>query len=597
MKKPKKLKTSKINKSEKPKKKRKKSAKHLVEVRAFEFPLETLPHESQKLFAVCQLLCEIYNLLVVDREENRVFIKTHPDTDVKYLTREEQYKTVAVLAKTPKFKNIHSQVLQNTAHKIDKSTKDWMDHIVKKLPGKKSPPKVQETRKYLSFTYPEYGSAANIKNGLLHLSKIGVFKVNAFRKIKGKPKSLTVKFKKGQWWAIVTCEIVKSFIHKTAEQVKHLPNRGGDTGLTKLLVLSDGTEFDPPKPLALALERLRHEQKKLSRQFEVRKQDYNYFYATQRALGIKHSDIPSLKEFPLSNRLRPQGSSPKNIVAGKPASYFERKKQMKVVAKLHTKVANTRLYSHHKIASIIENTVGCLAIEEHSVKFMMKNKRLAKAAADRGIAQLKSIVEAKMGKARYFTAGTVRAGIGGNSQTCLCNAAVPKELGDRNHVCSHCGLTAERDTVSANIVEQTVFGTSHLSYDKSKQLVVGSAELKVQHEQAKTAHCAKQLARKQKTKEKQEAVSSRKNRRRACVEMVAKDSNFQMQGEVKVDVLRATASETSMSCKPVVPVERDTCGAKAIRLANTFPKVTTEDRRLILGYDANNVLKVDNYLL
>lgn len=40
-------------KTDKPK--RKKSPKHVVEVRAFEFPLELGAQESQKLFSVCKL--------------------------------------------------------------------------------------------------------------------------------------------------------------------------------------------------------------------------------------------------------------------------------------------------------------------------------------------------------------------------------------------------------------------------------------------------------------------------------------------------------------------------------------------------------------
>jgi hypothetical protein len=46
---------------------------------------------------------------------------------------------------------------------------------------------------------------------------------------------------------------------------------------------------------------------------------------------------------------------------------------------------------------------------------------------------------------------------GGNSQTCICGAPVPKELKDRIHHCPVCGLTARRDHVAV-----TSYRLSHL---------------------------------------------------------------------------------------------------------------------------------------
>ena len=42
----------------------------------------------------------------------------------------------------------------------------------------------------------------------------------------------------------------------------------------------------------------------------------------------------------------------------------------------------------------------------------------------------------------------------GTSQTCLCGARVWKELSDREHACAACGLIANRDHVSAQVVLQ-----------------------------------------------------------------------------------------------------------------------------------------------
>jgi putative transposase len=42
----------------------------------------------------------------------------------------------------------------------------------------------------------------------------------------------------------------------------------------------------------------------------------------------------------------------------------------------------------------------------------------------------------------------------GTSQTCTCGAAVWKELSNREHVCTACGLVAPRDVVSAQVILQ-----------------------------------------------------------------------------------------------------------------------------------------------
>ena len=42
----------------------------------------------------------------------------------------------------------------------------------------------------------------------------------------------------------------------------------------------------------------------------------------------------------------------------------------------------------------------------------------------------------------------------GTSQTCTCGAKVSKELSDREHLCTACGLLAPRDAVSAQVILQ-----------------------------------------------------------------------------------------------------------------------------------------------
>ena len=184
----------------------------------------------------------------------------------------------------------------------------------------------------------------------------------------------------------------------------------------------------------------------MSRKFEIRKQLYN-----EEKIRRKENNEPEqlpLREIPYSNRL---------------------KKNIKEVAKLHTKVSNIREHHHKKLASRLENTVRLLAMEEHSVGFMIRNRKQARAASDRAIGSFKGAIQSKMGL-RYVPIGTSREGIGGNSQTCLCNMPVPKDLKERIHNCPNCGLIEKRDVVSANICMDVAFGYNLLKIPKEKKL-------------------------------------------------------------------------------------------------------------------------------
>ena len=175
----------------------------------------------------------------------------------------------------------------------------------------------------------------------------------------------------------------------------------------------------------------------MSRQFEAREKQYEILAAQAKAEGRR---VSPLKDIPYSNRL---------------------KAQVKVVAKLHTKVDNIRDHHHKKNASVVASRYRKSAVEEHGVLFMIRNRRLAKVATDRAIHKQKLSLKSKLGKRYIATPNQTENG--GNSQTCTCGAPVPKELKDRIHHCPVCGLTAGRDHIAANIVSIIAFGIASLT--------------------------------------------------------------------------------------------------------------------------------------
>jgi hypothetical protein len=216
--------------------------------------------------------------------------------------------------------------------------------------------------------------------------------------------------------------------------VSRLDDSAGDPGLKKLLHTADDEEHNPPKQLFEAQSCLRHAQKAMSRRFESRKTNWLVCVLAGASLGIAFAP---LREQPYSNRL---------------------KKAIEQVAKIHTKVENRRDNAQTKIASIIKTKYRRFAIEEHGVEFMLRNKRQAKLAADRSIAKMKHRLESAL-RSRLVRTPNQRKGIGGNSQTCVCNMYVPKSLGNREHKCLNCGIWVDRDHAAANVNQLIAFGT------------------------------------------------------------------------------------------------------------------------------------------
>lgn len=383
---------------------------------------------------------------ISDREQNKLR-KQNGETELHYLTRADQYDAIPeYVRRDTALSKVHSQVRQNVAVRVDEGYKRFFEAL-KEGCWNVHPPKFIEFKKYRSITYPQYGSAAHIKNGKLYLSGIGEFRLFDYRKVKGKPKTVTVKFKQGRWHCIITAEAQeKDVISPVKATVGWFPlgdarqDAGIDTGLDKLMTDSEGNEYDPPKAWYDYRARLRKEQKKLARQFDAREAVHAKLVAEAKA---EKQPAPKLRDIPYSNRL---------------------KAQIRKVAKLHTKIDNIRAHHHKKNAAILSDKYRMVAVEEHGVQFMIRNRRQAKAASDRAIHKQKLALKSKLGP-RYIPAPN-RAEAGGNSQTCTCGAAVPKELKDRIHHCPVCGLTAKRDHVSANIVTIIAFGCASLTLSR-----------------------------------------------------------------------------------------------------------------------------------
>jgi transposase len=426
--------------------------KHAVTFQVIEAVLEVSDKVSTKMHGWLDLLHALRESLREQREEDRArgrIVKAGGDKHT-YLTKSDQYRYISSLsASNTDYSAIHSQVLQDVADRVEHGTKAW-------LRSERGPLRPQLRKQYRSFTFTQYGFAVKIRCGRLHMSKLGEARLRGLRKLPGRVKSVRLVFKQGRWFAQFTCEVQQQHCPRlqrhASEAVKSLPDTGVDTGLARVATLADGTAFTPANPLKAMLGELKKAQRKMSRQFEARNKAFALATAAAKGPGVP---APLKAATPYSNRL---------------------KRQIRRVAVIHTKIERIRRDQLRKLARRIEQNYRLVAVEEHGLEFMRRNRRTSRSVSDVAPGLFKQILKHALGPERYVGTPNRREGIGGNSQTCLCGMKVPKTLRERWHSCPSCGLSADRDEVSANIAMRIAFGYCTIKESVPGQGVVRRGE-------------------------------------------------------------------------------------------------------------------------
>ena len=250
-----------------------------------------------------------------------------------------------------------------------------------------------------SYQCPQ-SCSVNFKQGILNLPKIKGIKTVFSREFVGKIKTVTIsKTATGKYYVSVLVE--NSDIVPTPTTIEPNLTLGIDLGICDLLTLSDGSKFDNPKYLANASKRLKAQQKIFARK---QKQSKNY------------------------------------------------QKQKLVVARIHEKVRNQRLDSHHKITHklICENQATSYALEDLAVKNMVKNRKLAKAIHDVGWGQFVALLTYK---AKWYGKNILKVNrFFASSKICShCHHQLDSlPLSIRNWTCPNCQTQHDRDTNASN---------------------------------------------------------------------------------------------------------------------------------------------------
>ena len=277
---------------------------------------------------------------------------------------------------------------QDVLRRLDKTFKAFFGRI--KRGEKAGYPRFKPHQRFDSITFPSYGDGIRLlDNGKLRVQGVGCVKVKLHRPVEGKIKTVSLKREAGKWYVCFSVEVATPPLEPSSLAV------GIDVGLASFAVLSDGTVIANPRQYRRAQAALRRAQRKVARR-------------------------------------KKSGSG--------------RKKAVRELQAAHVHVRNQRLDFQHKLSHGLVKTFGMIAVEDLNIRGLAAGM-LAKAVHDAGWSGFFSKLAYKAESAgRLLVSVDPR----GTSQRCSgCGCEVRKELKDRWHSCSACGLSVSRDHNSA----------------------------------------------------------------------------------------------------------------------------------------------------
>lgn len=156
----------------------------------------------------------------------------------------------------PSLNLVHSQVLQNVVNRLDKAFQAFFRRC--KNGEKPGFPRFRGVHRYNSFCYPQSGFSFVGKE--LKLSKIGTLRVKMHRSIEGEVKTCTLRRNaSGDWDVSFSCEVNVEARAPKQEAI------GIDVGLEHFATLSNGEKISNPRFFKQGEKTLAKEQRKLAK--------------------------------------------------------------------------------------------------------------------------------------------------------------------------------------------------------------------------------------------------------------------------------------------------------------------------------------------
>lgn len=289
---------------------------------------------------------------------------------------------------------------------LDKAYKNWWAK-------RSAAPRFKRQSHAQSIRYTLDQRKDNYKSGeYLKLPKLGDVKVRWTRLPTGRPKMATVtRDSVGRYWLSFSVEEAVQPMAKT----KPFNSVGIDLGIKDVAVTSDGYYSGAPK--------------------------YTYRYARELKLAQRK----------LSRKKKGSGRW---------------HRQRKAVARIHSKIANSRSDFLHKLSTKIVTEADVICLENLNVQGMLKNRCLSKAVADVGMFELRRQITYKAewyGKQvvvidRWFPSSKACSG---------CGKKHDMPLDQRQMVCN-CGVDLDRDLNAAKNIQAEGVRSLNVDGDTSR---------------------------------------------------------------------------------------------------------------------------------
>ena len=248
----------------------------MKQLKAYKFRI--YPNEEQKIFFSKTFGCVrlVYNLMLNDRIKAYEESKGNPDKKIKYPTPAQYKKEYEFL------KEVDSLALANAQMNLDKAYKNFFrDKSIgfPKFKSKKNP--VQ------SYTTNNQNGTVNIFENWLKVPKLKeLVKIKVHRKIEGIIKSATISRNgSGKYFISLLCETDIQELPKTNSSV------GIDLGIKDMAILSTGEKIENLKFRKQLEDKLKREQRKLSKRLLIAKKENRKGLLHNHKLAKSMSDV------------------------------------------------------------------------------------------------------------------------------------------------------------------------------------------------------------------------------------------------------------------------------------------------------------------
>lgn len=291
----------------------------------------------------------------------------------------------------PFFLEVSKSIPQGAIMNLEKAFKAF-------LKGNAKYPKFKKKGVKERFLAVENQQAFNQGSYKIHIPRIGKIRCAENLRFDGKVHNVIVTRIADKWFASINIETPDSIPALKQKLGDNQAIAGIDFGIKSMMVLSDGTIYENPKALKNNLQKLKRQQRRLSR--------------------------------------KKKGSQ-------------NRRKQILKVAKLHYRISCIRGSAIHKATSEIVGKYDKIIIEDLNVPGMVKNRKLARSLSDVSFGEISRQLAYK---AAWGGAELIRADrFYPSSKTCSnCGGKNAQlKLSERIYNCESCGTSIDRDLNAA----------------------------------------------------------------------------------------------------------------------------------------------------